>query len=323
MAWWLDPARQSEPIQLQSSRTSRENNPLLAKKTLPTPEIPALPAGIERIVAIDPQNALIVSGTDAAFAALEKIVALLDQPLRQVEIEGQFVQISAEDARQLGVSLSLDPKNRYATVPLDAQALARLSELKAANKARVITAPRVLAINHLTAELASYHGDDVVVDISTRATESAKSVVLSGADGQMMTVSTGIAFNVTPTINADDSIALQLAPARLLKLSLPRIVPPELEGKSLDEIAKDPKLLELSRAPQQETVLSRRALEGALIETTVQDGQTIALTGFTSRLFANFLEDAKKPASNVLLLVTTRLIRRADDGKTQTISLPR
>lgn len=315
MAWWLDPARQSEPVQLQSSRTNRENNPLLAEKASPIREIPALPAGIERLVAIDSQNTLLVFGTDAAVATLEKIVASLDQPLRQVEIEFEVLQISPQDAAQLGVSFSSDPKKRYSSLTLGVGALTRLAQLKAANQTKVISAPRILAINGLTAALGTGNGAGVVVDISTRATKTEKAVVLSGAEGQNIGAATRTTFTATPAINADDSITLELAPARILELSLPQGSSPKSAAKAGQELTRVP--------AENEVVFARRALEGARVETTVQDGQTIALAGFTSRLFGHFLEDAQKPASNVLILVKTRLVRRAEEDKAKTISLTR
>lgn len=312
MAWWLDPKNRAEPLQLEKSRSNRENNPLLLDKANPRLELPALPAGIERIVAIDPTNALLVSGTQASLAQLQTIVAGLDKPMPQVEIEFQLVQISAPDAAAFGIREGSEPGTpaggliRF--VPGAAQKSARfgkvsvnaaltLAQLVAQNKAKILTAPRLIALDRLTADLGAEDGQGVVVDIKTRATPETRPVTLTGEDGQLIMASTRLSFSVTPTIGADDSIKLQLAPARILKLALPQS---DAQGRRQHSFP----------TPSRREVFLRRVLEGALIETTVRDGQTIAVSGFTSRFFNSTLEDNQNPDASALLLVTTRLMRR-------------
>src|SRR4028118_1911209 len=74
--------------------------------TQPAGSIFTLPEGIDQMVAIDPQNALLVYGTEEGLRELEALIAFLDRPLRQVEIEAQFVQVNTQDVNQFGITFS-------------------------------------------------------------------------------------------------------------------------------------------------------------------------------------------------------------------------
>ncbi|PQV63404.1 type II and III secretion system protein [Abditibacterium utsteinense] len=308
MAWWLDPAHNTFPVQFQHSQNNREDNPLIVEKENPKWEIPALPAGIERVVGLEAQKTLLVFGTEAGVAELERIVALLDKPLRQIEIECRFIDIDPKDAKQLGFSPPANSKERYAAVPLmpNVNWNSTLNGMLADGKAKIISAPRVTAFNNLTAALSMSTSTPVFVDIKTRGEKPEKSVNLSGENGQLVWTTTQNTFTVIPTINSDESITLQLAPARILKVSQAFLEPTTAKNK----------------VPTEQEVIPPRVLEGALIKTTVQDGQTIALTGFTSQFYTDFLETGAKPSSNILLLVTTRIIRR-DGDDVQTVAFKR
>ncbi len=309
MAWWLAPESHAEPPQLQKSRRNRELNPLLSEKADLKPKLPALPAGIERIVAIDPQNALLAFGTEAGIEELKTIVAGLDKPLRRVEIQGQFVQITAQNARALGVRFPapVEGKSAISRVGKDFEAV--LARLVATQKAKVITAPRVTAINGLTADLSYERSEPVQVDITTRPQMGEKPITLSGAAGQILVTGTRLSFAARPSVTPDDSIDLQLAPAQILSLSL---------ASSIPNAGKQPTFAK-------KEVILRRVLQGVLIETAVKDGQTIAISGYDSRFIQSPLQPAAKPAANVLLFVTARIIRRAEDdeqtAKVQTAKL--
>ena len=60
-----------------------------------------LPRWNVRLAASDEQKLLFVSGGDAQqIAQVQALVSLLDQPLRHVEIEAQFVQLPASELKQ-------------------------------------------------------------------------------------------------------------------------------------------------------------------------------------------------------------------------------
>lgn len=94
MAWWLDP----------------QNNPRpgnAAPLPLAPPVQIAVPEGIDRIVAIDAQGALLVFGTDEAVRELRDTIAFLDRPQRQTEIEGRIISIPTSEMTRFWADLSM------------------------------------------------------------------------------------------------------------------------------------------------------------------------------------------------------------------------
>ncbi len=179
IAWWLDSAHQPEPALFR-----RADTPMTGVETGNT----ALPTGVERIVAIDPQNAILVFATEAGIKSIRETVEFLDQPLRQVEIEAQFVQISAEDARQLGIeSPTPAPQAGLQINFLRANYAAILKKLAAQNKVKITPFPRVLAINNAQASLSN---------------------------------SDEMRLLVTPTLNNDDSVTLSMSTASAPKMTM-------------------------------------------------------------------------------------------------------
>ncbi len=182
-----------------------------------------LPGDIEQIVSVDPQNVLLVAGgSDEDIRRLQELIDVLDQPLRQVEIEAQFVELQSQDARSFGIDFSTSrgsidaATTGLASAPVQGafqigivrnNFTARLNALLADNKAKVITAPRVTAINNLTATLTS----------TERRTLILTSVAQNIGGGQqqaqrLLFIDTRTGLTVTPTINGDDTITVLMQP---------------------------------------------------------------------------------------------------------------
>lgn len=174
-----------------------------------------LPEGIEQIVSVDPQNVLLVSyqsGNDESIRRLQELIDVLDQPLRQVEIEATVVQVTPEDARDFGIMPSAGNgamRNPTEVVaPLTAQLgyvrnnfAARLNALIADGRAKVIAAPRVTAINNMSATLGAK------VEIGP----------LTDGKRTYNFAPSGVDLRITPTINGDDTVTLLIDAASLLK----------------------------------------------------------------------------------------------------------
>ncbi len=85
MAFWLDPKNHPASIELQ-------NRAIIGKPNLkesdvvevPSPQVPtySLPAGVERIVPADTQNALLIFGRPEGVAQLRDNIAFLDRRAR-------------------------------------------------------------------------------------------------------------------------------------------------------------------------------------------------------------------------------------------------
>ena len=195
LAFQLDPAHNATPLQLTVPYTFGFDK--LEETTSPKKGEKgtfSLPASIERLVPFDAQQLLLIKGGDAdSMRQLQELVSILDLPLRQVEIEARLVQLSSEDLKKFLPSLSNNnilPNNsnfQVGFVPNNFPS--KLDALTKENRAKVLAAPRVTAINNMSASIAFFP------DASARATDEAPATVAA-------------AMNVTPTINGDETITL-------------------------------------------------------------------------------------------------------------------
>lgn len=182
-----------------------------------------LPGDIQQLVSVDPQNVLLVAGgSDEDLRRLQSLVDVLDQPLRQVEIEAQFIDLTTNDARSFGIDFSTSRGNidaattGFASGPVPGSIQigfvrgnfqARLNALVANNRAKVITAPRVTAINNLTASLESNQSRPLIL------TSVSQNIGGQQAQAQqLLFITTRVGLTVTPTINGDDTITVAMAP---------------------------------------------------------------------------------------------------------------
>jgi general secretion pathway protein D len=189
---------------------------------------------VDQIVSIDAQNVLLVYGTDEGIRQLNEIIDFLDRPIRQVEIESQFIDISVSDAKAFGLQfynrnslLTNDdeddedeftvPNNALGALPGAGGAStlvftrgmfqARLQALAQSGRARIINSPRVTTMNNLTASLVSQQQTPVVLTSSDTG--------IGGQVGESQNaffLTTMIGIQVTPTIQNDDTITVFLTP---------------------------------------------------------------------------------------------------------------
>lgn len=179
--------------------------------------------GVDSIIAVDPQNALLVYGTEQGVRALETIIQYLDRPLRQVEIEAQFVNVTTTDATQFGIDFNsangpftVNSSGNTATTPpagsfsvgfVRGNFQATLQALIRQDRAKIVNSPRVTAINNLTATLFSSTTTPVILTSSQGG--------IGGQVGQsqnLIGITTSIGLTVTPTINNDDTITVVMQP---------------------------------------------------------------------------------------------------------------
>ena len=189
VAHWIDPEHNDLPPQFAAPR------PLIfGDAGAPKPEKSAfdLPKNVVRLVPFDARELLFIEGGDAAGARqIKELVEILDKPLRQIEIEAQFVEISAEDAQKFGFNMTVERLEADSKTLLPSVGFVRgnfqtqLDALIAQGAVKVITAPRVTAINNMTAQLAANFG-------------------LAGDTAQTREFE----LRVTPTINGDETVTL-------------------------------------------------------------------------------------------------------------------
>lgn len=184
VAYWLDPKHNARPIALGEVNPNRLGAPTAAEEQGAF----SLPGDIEQIVSIDAQNVVLVAGgSDEDIRRLQELIDVLDQPLRQVEMEAQFVEVNGADLSQFGVDFSgkgnADSAGAYQIGFVRNNFTAKLNKLVAEGSAKIVSAPRVTAINNVPATI--------------RATPSPDRAPTW-------------AYNATPTINGDDTITILL-----------------------------------------------------------------------------------------------------------------
>ena len=181
IAYQLDPANNPRPATLGAETTPKSTDAAAF----------ALPDGIEQIVSVDPQNTLLIAykeGSEQSVRDLQELIEVLDQPLRQVEIEAQFVEMSNADFKSFNFDFS-EPEGQTPAIDFGfarSNFALRLSALIAKGAAKIIWAPPVTATSTLSATI-----------ISTE-----KEIV----DGKLVTVVND--YRITPILNGDDTITV-------------------------------------------------------------------------------------------------------------------
>jgi len=267
-----------------------------------------LPEGVESMISIDAQSSLLVRGTPEGIAELERVIALLDRPLRQVEIEAQFVSLSTGLSKTFGIDFT--SANGPFSVASTGRAVgtgitigflrnnfrALLGALESTNQAKRVTAPRVTAINNTLATIGT--------TVSTPFVTTTTTTPVGGQTQTAQTtsyVSTVTGLSVTPTINGDDTVTFRLQP--------------RLEAQDLSAVA--------GQAP---TITSQNV--DTLVN--VKDGDTIALGGLRTKVVTTTSNNvpilSKLPIlgglfrgktrvsadGDLIVFVTARIIRRTE-----------
>ena len=178
--------------------------------------------GVYNIIPYEPDNALIVIGTPEGIEQFKKLLQLLDVPPRQVEITAEFVEISTDVTKSLGIDWFLTNNETtvvgqgmspgtgatlvigYTTPRVRVQLAALMKE----GKARLVNAPRVTTYNNYPAYIS------VTQDIPYWYPET----TLTQFGGTQTTwvpdvISVGTYLTVVPTVNGDGSVTCYITPS--------------------------------------------------------------------------------------------------------------
>jgi len=167
-------------------------------------------------------NSLIVTDIPSKITEIGRLLPILDSPTAQVMIEAKLVEIDASASSELGIDWSLGNLNRSdalthvggdaglgvgsptgtitfgtATSMFDVSAV--LGVLEQTNRAHILSEPRIAIIDNMTGKVLS--GKQVPL---TLRDESGNSYI------QLYEV--GVSLEVTPHINADNNVTLELKP---------------------------------------------------------------------------------------------------------------
>lgn len=177
MAYWLDPARQRKPLQIERNEKNggiwaNEINKLTRQPGNGNgPRDLKLPPNVEITGTIVPRNVLLVKGTKTGVEALQKLVKRIDVPLKRIEIEAQIWEIYPAKMKDLPLVFRAVAPRDEAQESINGDVFARtelaapigdiapvMKHLKAWENdqdARLLTAPRVSTLDGIAVTLSS------------------------------------------------------------------------------------------------------------------------------------------------------------------------
>ncbi len=205
IAYRLDPANNLRPAILGAEASPKSTEDVAF----------TLPEGIEQIVSVDPQNVLLISykeGSEQSVRDLQALIAVLDQPLRQIELEAQVVEMSPEDAKTFGIDFGPQQNETNDAKP-DGETKftpqigvmknfsARLNALVADNKAKILGTPRVAVANNFPGQLT----------LSVPRTLTLTAVAGSDPPATLNYVTKPeLVLNVVPILNGDETLSFEI-----------------------------------------------------------------------------------------------------------------
>ncbi|BCM89457.1 type II secretion system protein D [Abditibacteriota bacterium] len=272
-----------------------------------------LPEGVSRIVAVDPQNALLVFGTPEGAAKLANTIRFLDRPLRQVEIEAQFLSINTSAAQNYGFDFTTARGNFNASSTGTATSTAAgglqfgfirgnfqaaIAASITSGRAKLLTAPRVTAINNLTATLEQSTSTPIVL---TTTNTVANNAIAQNTSQQVFYVTTTIGLEVTPTINNDDTVTVLMRPVLQAQGTPNSLGASQITSQQLETIAnvRDGETIALG---------GLRSVNITLNKTKVPLIGDLPLIGHLFRSRSN-----SEVENELIIFLTARIIRRVGD----------
>jgi len=255
-------------------------------------------ARIPRIIPNPMDNSLIIQATPAEYEGIQKVLRQLDVPPRQVLIEARIYEVSLNGAFANGVSAFLNSRNKPASgapqgagreftaalangsVALTAGALvgqskellAFLSTQESESRARVLSAPSVIATDSIAANI------NVGIEVPTLASQAVTGVQSGGNSLFANTVQnrqTGVTLSITARVNPSGIVTLVINQ----EVSAP-------QAPSAGQI--------------QSPSFSRRSVN---TQVTVEDGDTVAIGGIINE--SNGMATAGIPGLHRLPIIGT------------------
>lgn len=168
-----------------------------------------------RLAADDANKLLFVAGGDAQqIARLQELVDILDQPLRQVEIEARMVELPADEIAGFGIATdaaTAGTRDAKALIPGAFQSgivrgdfQKRINDLVADNKVKVVSTKPQIITNNSGLAISLLSGGPLD---NTGANQNKRPAAPDSGTDAILTL--------TPTINGDDTISLLMNLATL------------------------------------------------------------------------------------------------------------
>ncbi|WP_144440372.1 type II secretion system protein GspD [Limnochorda pilosa] len=256
----------------------------------------------DTVIQVDERlNRLILDSSLERFEDLRRLVEELDRPGDQILIDAQIVEIHADAASHLGISLSASISTRfreesqyYGTVPLPLQPFVRtpveimatLDLLKGEGKAQVLANPRVATVDGVPAVVRTEERFPVfVTQVSGDQSFRVKQDIVAG-----------ITLSITPRHNGDGEITTQI------KTDVTSITGTTSEGYPTTSSREAETTI---RVRSGETIV----IGGLLERREIEHRDKIPLLGdipYFGALFTNFRSEMKE--TELFIIVTPYLI---------------
>ena len=182
----------------------------------------ALPDGVDNLIAVDSLNVLLVRGTDEGVDRLREVIALLDRPIAQIEIEAQFVSVAVQDVNQFQLDFNNPGSNapdsiigtpgRLAISGRVGNFRANLLAVLSNGRTKVVTSPRVTTFNNQAASLVSQTRQTIFIRRVTLIPGNNGNNPTQQVDFDQFDLNTGTVLTVVPTLLKDGTINITLRP---------------------------------------------------------------------------------------------------------------
>lgn len=178
-----------------------------------------LPDGVDLVQPFPLDNSIIVRGTWEGISEFKELIHMLDIPPKQVSIKAEFIEVSTNDVKRLGIDWSLERLNEtintnfnpsgnivvgVTTGNLAASLRAELTK----SSGNIINSPIISTINNEFAEINI--GSEIPYWTTVMITSGTGNVV---SDQQVNWLSVQTYLRVLPRVNGDGTITLTLMPS--------------------------------------------------------------------------------------------------------------
>ena len=176
------------------------------------------PDGIDSIIALDQENALLVKGEDDAVQELKDLITLVDLPPKQVMIKAEFVEVSTTETQRLGLDWLLTrpnyvlqtdfrPSGNVIAFVKSGNVTANIRAELTKSNGKIVSAPIISTLNNTAATISI--GQQIPFYQSVTTVGSTGPPVTSS---QVTYINASTELNVLPQINGDNSITLIMQP---------------------------------------------------------------------------------------------------------------
>lgn len=174
--------------------------------------------GIQQIIGLPTQNVILVRGTPQAIQEIRDILAQIDVPPDQVEIESQFVEVNGTLQDVYGIDWSVAGREVTVVTGLTTpegtinigfvrgNLSATIGALITRSRGKVIQAPRAFTINGLPVIFDSTIERPVIIQ------ETYTDGLITRTTTSIETYDIGITLFAVPFINADNTVTVYIVP---------------------------------------------------------------------------------------------------------------